>query len=173
MTPQRPLLSRSLAPLALAAALALAGAAGALAGADPAPRAQRSGADATAADANDPTFIGHRAETERFLAWERDIQLTPEQEKVRVTALTPLPAPCCKEFSAATCCCRCNMAKATWGLAKHMIVEGASAEEVRTAVASFHRAINPDGFSGDVCATGGCGRPFAHNGCGGMGELKF
>ena len=171
MTPPRSLLPRTLAPLALAATLALAGVAGALAGAEPAPRPQRPGAAAAAEGG--PTFTGDRAETERFLAWERAIQLTPEQEEVRVAALTPLPAPCCKEFSAATCCCRCNMAKATWGLAKHMIVEGASAEEVRTAVASFHRAINPNGFSGDVCATGGCGRPFAHNGCGGMGELKF
>jgi hypothetical protein len=171
MTPRRLRLPRTLAPLAVAATVALCGAAGALAGADTAPRAQRSGA--AAADAGGPTFTGDRAETERFIAWEGDIQLTAEQEKLRVAALTPLPAPCCKEFSAATCCCRCNMAKATWGLAKHMIVEGASEEEVRTAVASFHLAINPDGFSGDVCATGGCGRPFAHNGCGGMGELSF
>lgn len=121
-----------------------------------------------------PSFKGDRAETERFLAYERSIQLTPEQEAVRVAALSALPAPCCKQFTAATCCCPCNMARATWGLAKHLITdEGADAERVRTTVAAWHHAINPDGFSGDVCSTGGCGRPFAHNGCGGMGELTF
>jgi len=120
---------------------------------------------------NPEAFTGDRAETERFLAYERDIQLTPEQEDVRVAALTPLPAPCCKKFSAATCCCRCNMAKATWGLAKHLIVhERASAELVRSRVAAWHQAINPDGFSGDACFNGGCGRPFVKNGCGGMDE---
>jgi len=121
-----------------------------------------------------PSFTGDRAETERFLAYERAIELTPEQEAVRVEALSALPAPCCKEFTAATCCCRCNMARASWGLAKHLIVhEGADAGRVRTAVAAWHHAINPDGFSGDVCATGGCGRSFAQNGCGGMGELQY
>ena len=122
------------------------------------------------------TFVGDRAETERFVSYDRDIQLTPEQEQVRVAALTPLPAPCCKNFSAATCCCRCNMAKATWGLAKQLIVrERANAERVRLTVAAWHRAINPDGFTGDACFTGGCNRAFAKNGCGGMveGELVF
>ena len=169
---RRHLSSRTLVPLAIAGAMALAGAFAGTAGA--AEQTAKTKADHTAAAGKGgPTFTGHRAETERFIAWERDIQLTAEQEKVRVAALTPLPAPCCKEFSAATCCCRCNMAKATWGLAKHMIVEGSSAEQVRAAVAAYHLAINPDGFSGDVCATGGCGRAFAHNGCGGMGELAF
>lgn len=165
-------LSRTLIPLAAAGVVALAGSfAGAAVAAEQTAK-PRPAATAAAGKAT-PTFTGERAETERFIAWERDIQLTAEQEAVRVAALTPLPAPCCKEFSAATCCCRCNMAKATWGLAKHMIVEGSSAEKVRAAVAAYHLAINPDGFSGDVCATGGCGRAFAHNGCGGMGELKF
>ena len=172
MTLHRSPLSRTLVPLAIAGVVALAGSfAGTAVAAEP--TANPKAAAATAAGKGGPTFTGERAETERFIAWERDIQLTAEQEEVRVAALTPLPAPCCKEFSAATCCCRCNMAKATWGLAKHMIVDGSSAEQVRAAVAAYHLAINPDGFSGDVCATGGCGRAFAHNGCGGMGELKF
>jgi hypothetical protein len=123
---------------------------------------------------NAGSFTGDRAETVRFVAYERDIDLTPEQEQVRLAALTPLPAPCCKNFSAATCCCRCNMAKATWGLAKHLIVhEGASAERVRSTVAAWHQAINPDGFTGDACFTGGCSRAFAKNGCGGMEEGKL
>ena len=171
MTP-RPFhfLSTTFATLAVAGMVAVA--AGSLAAvavaAEPTARARQ-----TADGETPPAFTGERAEAERFIAWERDIRLSAEQEEVRVAALTPLPAPCCKEFSAATCCCRCNMAIATWGLAKHMIVEGASAEEVRGAVAAYHLAINPEGFSGDVCATGGCNRAFRHNGCGGMGELAF
>jgi hypothetical protein len=165
-------ISRTVLPLAIASVVALAGClAGTALAAEPT-AGPKANAAAAAAEGG-PTFTGERAETERFIAWERDIQLTAEQEEVRVAALTPLPAPCCKQFSAATCCCRCNMAKATWGLAKHMIVAGSAAEQVRAAVAAYHLAINPQGFSGNVCAAGGCGRAFAHDGCGGMGELEF
>jgi hypothetical protein len=123
-----------------------------------------------------PTFTGERAETERFIAYDKSIQLTAAQEAIRVEALTPIPAPCCKEFSAATCCCRCNMMRARDGLAKHLIANlGADAAKVRTSVTAWHEAINPDGFSGDSCSTGGCGKSFQHNGCGGMtdGQLVF
>ena len=41
-------------------------------------------------------------------------------------------------------------------------------ENVQAAVEGWIAFINPDGFSGDVCYTGGCGRPFHQNGCGGM-----
>lgn len=114
-------------------------------------------------------FTGNRAETERFLGYYESIQLTSEGEANRVEALEALPAPCCAQFSAATCCCECNMARATWGLAKHLIAEdGADADEVRDAVSEWHRAINPDGFSGSACFTGGCARTFKNDGCGGM-----
>lgn len=119
---------------------------------------------------------GDKPETEKYLGYDRSIQLTPEQERVRVAALEALPAPCCKNFSAATCCCKCNMARATWGLAKYLIArQGYDAARVREAVAAWHHAINPRGFSGESCFDGGCGRPFAKDGCGGMkeGELVF
>jgi hypothetical protein len=122
------------------------------------------------------TYSGDRAEAERFLAYERRIQLSAAQEAVRADALSALPAPCCKQFSAATCCCKCNMARATWGLAKHLIAdEAATATRVRAAVVAWHRAINPSGFTGDACFNGGCNRSFAKNGCGGMedGRLVF
>lgn len=119
-------------------------------------------------------FTGDRAETQRFLIYNQSIELTPEQEEVRTEALEALPAPCCSQFSAATCCCNCNMALATWGLAKHLIVdEGYGVAEVRGAVAAWHKAINPGGFSGDACFTGGCNRPFAKNGCAGMKESEL
>ncbi len=84
-------------------------------------------------------------------------------------ALSQIPAPCCSNNTALTCCCPCNMAQTWWGLAKHLIAdEGYGVEEVKAAVEEWFEFINPDGFSGDVCYTGGCDRPFADNGCGGM-----
>lgn len=110
-----------------------------------------------------------RAETERLLAYNDSIRLTAEQEAVRLEALEALPAPCCAQFTAATCCCECNMARATWGLAKHLIAEqGLDAAQVRREVAAWHAEINPDGFTGTACFTGGCARAFADDGCGGM-----
>ena len=95
-----------------------------------------------------------------LISYDNAITLTPEQEAVRVEALTALPAPCCKEFSAATCCCRCNMKRASDGLAKHLIANlGADAVTVRTRVAAWQKAINPNGFSGDTCPRC-CGRSF-------------
>ena len=120
------------------------------------------------------TFTGDREETESFLAYHRSIELTPEQDEVYREALDGLRAPCCDEYSAATCCCECNMARATWGLAKHLVAEKElGAQEVRTAVADWFETVNPDGFTGDACFTGGCGRAFAKNGCGGMSESRL
>ncbi len=126
---------------------------------------------APSAEEMDPTPSGQQAETETLLAYNRSIQLTPEQHKVFREALDGLRAPCCDQYSAATCCCECNMARATWGLAKHLVVEkGYDTDGVRTAVADWFADVNPDGFTGDACFTGGCGRSFARNGCGGMRE---
>ncbi len=121
------------------------------------------------------TFTGDRTETERFIAFNDKITLTAAQEAIRVEALSAIPAPCCKEFSAATCCCNCNMKRASDGLAKHLIVDlGADAAKVRTTIQAWQHAINPDGFEGDSCSTGKCGKPFKADGCGGMvhGQLE-
>ncbi|OGY99751.1 MAG: hypothetical protein A2945_02010 [Candidatus Liptonbacteria bacterium RIFCSPLOWO2_01_FULL_52_25] len=64
-------------------------------------------------------------EAQRFIDINRNVTLTPEQEAVRVAALSQLPAPCCSEFTAATCCCECNLTRAIWGLSKSLIVNGA------------------------------------------------
>ena len=142
------------------------------------PAAQNRGNTAAAAakPGSAPAFTGDRTETERLIAFDKSIQLTQAQEKVRLEALTPMAAPCCKQFSAATCCCRCNMMRARDGLAKHLIADlGLDATSVRAQVAAWHQAINPDGFTGDSCSTGQCGHAFADNGCGGMaeGQLVF
>ena len=117
----------------------------------------------------DIEFSVDREETLKFMKWYDEIKLTPEQEAVRVEALEAIPAACCSKFSAATCCCECNMSRTIWGLSKHLIVnEGWDAVQVRSAVTKYYAAVNPAGFSGDSCFTGGCMKPMAHNGCGGM-----
>jgi len=156
---------RSAAALLALAALVLGGAVSRAASDNPSAGSGAATTKPRAASA----FTGDRAETERLIAYDQSIQLTAAQEKVRLDALTPLAAPCCKEFSAATCCCRCNMMRARDGLAKHLIADlGADATKVRADVTAWHQAINPDGFEGDSCSTGKCGRAFKADGCGGM-----
>lgn len=117
------------------------------------------------------SFHDVAAQTREFIAYDDSIQLTPEQEAIRVEALSAIPAPCCSQYSAATCCCPCNMAKAVWGLSKYLITEkAADAAQVRQAAKDWFGFINPKGFSGDACFTGGCGRAFHANGCGGMSK---
>ena len=81
--------------------------------------------------------------------------------------------PSCSQYSAATCCCECNLTRATWGLTKHLIVEGADADRIRSAVKQWQGVINPDGFSGSSCFDGGCQRTFRNNGCGGMSKAQL
>lgn len=112
-----------------------------------------------------------RERAEEYMAFNKSIILTPEQQTIYAKALSGLPAPCCSDRSALTCCCECNMARTWWGLSKHVIVdEGYGPEEVRTAVTEWFDSINPDGFTGDACHVGACARPFRNNGCGGMDE---
>ena len=81
---------------------------------------------------------GSRAEAERFMAYYDSIQLTAAQEAVRQEALQAIPAPCCSNFSAATCCCECNLSRTIWGLSKFLIArEGRDAGEVRAAVTAW------------------------------------
>ncbi len=114
-------------------------------------------------------FTDVRKQALEFIAYNDSIQLTPEQEAVKKKALAAIPAPCCKDNSAYTCCCPCNMAKSWWGLANYLIAEeGQDADQVRATVEEWIEFIGPEGFSGNACYTGGCMRPFHQNGCGGM-----
>lgn len=115
----------------------------------------------------------HFHDTERqsreFMGWYEKIQLTAAQERVKKAALEALPAPCCSDNSAYTCCCPCNLSRTIWGLSQYMIArQGASAEQVRSKVKEWIAFINPAGFSGKTCYTRGCSRPFHRDGCGGM-----
>jgi hypothetical protein len=135
---------------------------------------QESASDGKAAESEKIVFEGSRAEAERFIGYHRSILLTPEQEAIKRQALEVIPAPCCSNFSAATCCCPCNLAKTIWGLSNFLIaMKGFGAGQVRDAVNTWIAAINPSGFPGDSCFTGGCGRPFEERGCGGMHESEL
>jgi len=116
-------------------------------------------------------FTDVERQTSEFLGYGKMIKLTPEQEKIKEAALGDIKAVCCKDFSALTCCCPCNFSKALWGMSAYLIAEkGATAAQVKQAAHEWVRFVNPKGFSGDACFTGGCSRPFAENGCGGMNE---
>ncbi len=116
-------------------------------------------------------FSDVRAQTKEFMGYYKTIELTPEQELVKRKALSAIRAPCCSDNSAYTCCCPCNMAKTWWGLSHHLIAnEGYGPDKVQAAVEGWIDFINPKGFSGNACYTGGCVRPFHRNGCGGMDE---
>ena len=113
---------------------------------------------------------GATEEAQRFIDINRNVTLTPEQEAVRVAALSQLPAPCCSEFTAATCCCECNLTRAIWGLSKSLIVNGADVSEVRDAVAAWTKKLNPSGYAGDACFKGRCKQSITEDACGGMDE---
>lgn len=110
-----------------------------------------------------------RERAREYIHHYQTISLTGAQKAVRDEALSALPAPCCSQFTMATCCCECNLAKSVWGMANQLIVEeGAGVEAVRAAAEEWIETMNPDGFSGKSCFNGGCQRSFEHDGCGGM-----
>ena len=119
---------------------------------------------------NNISFHDVESQTRQFIAWEQQIQLTSAQEAVKKAALEAIPAACCGDNSAYTCCCPCNLSRSVWGLSNHLIAErDFSAVQVREKVNDWIAFVNPVGFSGDVCyRAGGCQRSFAEGGCGGM-----
>lgn len=127
----------------------------------------------SAEDADPVPFDDVQRLTREFIGYQQSIQLTAEQEAVKREALEALPAPCCSDNTAYTCCCPCNMSLSIWGLSHLLISQhGYDAEQVRTKVEEWIGFINPDGYSGNVCYTGGCNRPFNKNGCGGMARSR-
>ena len=81
------------------------------------------------------TFHDVASQTRQFMGWEQSIQLTTQQEAVKRTALEAIPAPCCNDNSAYTCCCPCNVSRTIWGLSNHLISErNMSALQVREKV---------------------------------------
>jgi hypothetical protein len=120
-------------------------------------------------ESNPISFHDARAQAQEFIRENERITLTPEQQKVMTQALSSIPAPCCAQYSVATCCCPCNLARGVWGLSKVLIMKhGASESQVRQAVTEWLAFINPGGSAGNACFTGGCARSFHQDGCGGM-----
>jgi len=117
-------------------------------------------------------FRDVEAQSRQFMRWHEEIRLTDAQEAVKKEALGNIPAPCCSDNSAYTCCCPCNISRTIWGLSQYMIAkQNASADQVRSKVQEWIAFIGPkppDGFSGSACYTGHCPRPFKEGGCGGM-----
>lgn len=109
------------------------------------------------------------AQSRQFIEWHRTIKLTAEQEAVKKAALEALPAPCCADNNAYTCCCQCNVSRTVWGLTHYMIAkQDAGVEQVRAKVRQWIAFVNPKGYSGKSCYNGGCARTFRNDGCGGM-----
>lgn len=109
-----------------------------------------------------------------FIGYYHTIKLTPQQEAIKAEVLKAMPAACCRESSAYTCCCPCNLSKTLWGLSNFVIAKkGANAAQLKEVVDSWISATNQNGYSGDSCYQGGCERDFHKNGCGGMDESKL
>jgi len=114
-------------------------------------------------------FTDVRKQTEEFIGYNKSIELTKEQQKIKEEALGSLPAACCKEFPMATCCCPCNFAKSVWGLSNYLIAKkNYDAVQVKKTVETWIEFIHPNGYKGDSCSTGRCGQSFENDGCGGM-----
>jgi hypothetical protein len=120
-------------------------------------------------------FRNPKAQAEEFISYYHSLKLTPEQEAIKKAALQPVPAACCRDSSAYTCCCPCNLSKTLWGLSNLAISKyGANAQEVQQVVQSWLGYVNPmSGFTGDSCYKGGCSNPAHRGGCAGMEESKL
>jgi len=116
-------------------------------------------------------FRDVRSQTVEFMGYYKSITLTKEQEQIKQTALSSIPAPCCSRFSMATCCCPCNLAKSVWGLSNYLIAKkNYDTQRLKVAVLDWMNFTNKGGYTGDACFQGRCGEPFKNNGCGGMKE---
>jgi hypothetical protein len=116
-------------------------------------------------------FKDVRSQTVEFIGYYKSIKLTKEQEQIKQTTLSSIPAPCCSNFSMATCCCPCNLAKSVWGLSNYLIAKkNYDAQKLRVAVLEWFMFTNKGVYAGDACSQGRCGQPFKYDGCGGMKE---
>lgn len=119
-------------------------------------------------------FTDVARQSREFMEYYRTISLTPEQEAIKVEVLSAMPAACCSDSTALTCCCPCNLSRTIWGLSNYSIARlGADAGQLRHAVSEWLRVTSTNGYSGDACHKGGCEREFKNNGCGGMDEQKL
>lgn len=125
-------------------------------------------------DANPIAFTDVASQTKTFIGYYRSIQLTPQQKKIKEAAIGAIPAPCCKDFPALTCCCPCNFAKSLWGLSNYLIAKKHyNVAQVRKAASEWIRFTHSNGYAGDACGKGRCQLPTSKDGCGGMDERNL
>lgn len=118
-------------------------------------------------------FHDARKQATQFIAYFNLIRLTPAQDEIKEAALSEITAPCCTDYSIATCCCPCNLAKSAWGLAHFLIVErGLQALEVREIVDEWLTFANDGNLANNACYKNQCNRPMKEAGCGGMDESR-
>lgn len=116
-------------------------------------------------------FTDAGVQAREFIGYNSSIQLTAEQEAVKREVLAAMPAACCRDSNAYTCCCGCNLSKSVWGLSNYVLTtHHATADQLLEVVNTWKEFANPAGFSGSSCYSGGCSLPFHQNGCGGMSE---
>ena len=119
-------------------------------------------------------FADVAAQSRELIGYYSSIRLTSEQEAIKREVLSAMPAACCKDSNALTCCCTCNLSKTIWGLSNYVLAQhGANADQLRQVVRAWKDYTNPAGYSGDTCQSGGCSRAFDENGCGGMSESNL
>ena len=119
-------------------------------------------------------FADIDAQSREFMGYYYSIELTPEQEAIKKEVLEAMPAACCDNSNAYTCCCPCNLSKTVWGLSNYVLTEkAADAQQLREVVENWMKATNERGYSGDACHTGGCQRKFSDDGCGGMHDAEL
>jgi hypothetical protein len=115
-----------------------------------------------------------RSQSVEFMGFFRSINLKPHEETLMEEALSSIPAPCCSDYPASTCCCECNIIRTVWGLSKLLIREhNYSAKAVNAKAKEWLAYVNPQGYAGDACFNGGCNRPFHSDGCGGMNDKNI
>ncbi len=119
-------------------------------------------------------FTDAPVQAREFIGYNSTIQLTPQQEAIKREVLEAMPAACCSDSTAYTCCCTCNLSKSIWGLSNYVLTaHQASADQLREVVTAWKELTNPAGYSGSTCYSGGCNLPFHENGCGGMSESQL
>lgn len=119
-------------------------------------------------------FSNVAEQSREFIGYNSSILLTAPQNAIKREVLQGMPAACCKDSNAYTCCCNCNLSRTVWGLSNFVLARhGATAGELRDVVRAWYAHINPAGYSGDSCYVGGCSRAFRENGCGGMSEKNL
>ncbi len=119
-------------------------------------------------------FVDAPKQSREFIGYYHTIQLTPGQEAIKKEVLGAMPAACCSSSTAYTCCCPCNLSKTIWGLSNYVVARrGADAKQLRSVVDAWTAFVNPNGYTGSACDTGGCERSLSAGGCGAMQENKL